>query len=425
MNNKACTQNKIDNLEVLAHPGFLVALLLLVANDFYLKYHYPSWLTGKLSDFAGLYVFAQFIAAITGVRIAWIAIVSAILFAAWKSPLSTPLINLVNIFSPLKIHRMVDYTDLIALIVLPLAVGQYAARTNLRWGFLKYPSAILAMLAIMATSAATPFYNVRFDLQEHRNNETLIGYTYARVDELLKKRGMQCVACAQDSPYREYFDPQGYITTKINYDRVDRKLFVSIDTHTPDAAKERIDELQAVLMELLRPSYDNITVIRETDKRSNPAQYRSVGTLKIDAPPVGFPLSCDGNGINQPEIAKALAIVLAIVDESTHIPAAVKSRSRECNSTDRCSYEMCRYVAFGKVTGPNLHDRSIRVRTRGYVGWGGTTLYIELAQNGDDRDQAQEFMDNLQSRLTATLSKNIPITVIPPSTDPRPEEGRQ
>ena len=38
----------------LAHPVTVLGLLLLLANDHYLKAAHPGWLTGKLSDAAGL-----------------------------------------------------------------------------------------------------------------------------------------------------------------------------------------------------------------------------------------------------------------------------------------------------------------------------------------------------------------------------------
>ena len=40
----------------LSSPGFLVALAVLLANDLWWKAAYDNWLTGKLSDFAGLFV---------------------------------------------------------------------------------------------------------------------------------------------------------------------------------------------------------------------------------------------------------------------------------------------------------------------------------------------------------------------------------
>jgi hypothetical protein len=49
-------------LHSLAHPVSLGAVLLLLLNDHFLRHQYPSWLTGKLGDFAWL-VFASFICA--------------------------------------------------------------------------------------------------------------------------------------------------------------------------------------------------------------------------------------------------------------------------------------------------------------------------------------------------------------------------
>jgi hypothetical protein len=46
-----------------AHPATLGAVLLLLLNDHVFKHLWPSWLTGKLSDFAGL-VFAPFLVGI-------------------------------------------------------------------------------------------------------------------------------------------------------------------------------------------------------------------------------------------------------------------------------------------------------------------------------------------------------------------------
>jgi len=44
------------SVRVLASPGFVLALVVFVLNDHVLKTAYPGWITGKLSDFAGLVV---------------------------------------------------------------------------------------------------------------------------------------------------------------------------------------------------------------------------------------------------------------------------------------------------------------------------------------------------------------------------------
>src|SRR5262245_58340441 len=41
----------------IVHPAALLAIAVLVANDHVLKDAWPGWLTGKLSDFAGLTFF--------------------------------------------------------------------------------------------------------------------------------------------------------------------------------------------------------------------------------------------------------------------------------------------------------------------------------------------------------------------------------
>jgi hypothetical protein len=45
------------------HPLPLLAVLLTAVNDHYLKYQFPGFITGKLSDFAGLFYFPLFISA--------------------------------------------------------------------------------------------------------------------------------------------------------------------------------------------------------------------------------------------------------------------------------------------------------------------------------------------------------------------------
>lgn len=45
----------------LLHPVPLLALATLVINDHVLKQHYPGWITGKLSDIAGMVFFPLFL----------------------------------------------------------------------------------------------------------------------------------------------------------------------------------------------------------------------------------------------------------------------------------------------------------------------------------------------------------------------------
>jgi hypothetical protein len=53
-----------QKLGFFAHPIPLTAVALMAINDHWLKYSYPSWFTGKLSDFAGVFYFPIFLLAL-------------------------------------------------------------------------------------------------------------------------------------------------------------------------------------------------------------------------------------------------------------------------------------------------------------------------------------------------------------------------
>lgn len=125
------------------HPVFLISLFILLVNDFYWKYQHANWLTGKLSDFAGLIVLPVFCRVLFwGLSKKMILLACALFFIWWKSPLSQPLIELLNRQLHWPVYRVVDYTDLAALAVLPLTAYlspkslrlQTAGVVCLRWG---------------------------------------------------------------------------------------------------------------------------------------------------------------------------------------------------------------------------------------------------------------------------------------------------
>ncbi len=99
----------------LFHPIFLLSIILLLTNDFFFKSIFHNELTGKLSDFAGLFAFPFFWTAIFPKQIKLIHIATAIGFVFWKSGYSQPIIDSINYFG-FRTFRTVDYTDCIALI---------------------------------------------------------------------------------------------------------------------------------------------------------------------------------------------------------------------------------------------------------------------------------------------------------------------
>jgi hypothetical protein len=105
---------------LLLHPAFLLSLFILLLNDFYLKYTYHNWLTGKLSDFTGLFVFTIFLFALVPFRRIPLLCFSAMFFCWWKSGFSDSLIFFFRSTLQIPVTRVIDYSDLTALLILPL-----------------------------------------------------------------------------------------------------------------------------------------------------------------------------------------------------------------------------------------------------------------------------------------------------------------
>ena len=94
----------------LTHPILLVAVALLLLNDHLLKQASPGWLTGKLSDVAGLLAFAWLWAALLPARHRWRTLAfagTALGFVWFKSPLAD---GFISSFSQLAypIARVID-----------------------------------------------------------------------------------------------------------------------------------------------------------------------------------------------------------------------------------------------------------------------------------------------------------------------------
>ena len=101
------------------NPLFIINVILLLLNDGVWKYQFHNYLTGKLSDFTGLYAFTIFLIGISSFSRKKIVVFTALFFCWWKSPLSDPVVFLLNEYAGITVSRVVDYYDLLALIILP------------------------------------------------------------------------------------------------------------------------------------------------------------------------------------------------------------------------------------------------------------------------------------------------------------------
>jgi hypothetical protein len=144
---------------LLLHPWFLISLSLLLLNDCFLKYEYSNWLTGKLSDVTGIFVLAVFLFSLFPAAKTGLCFLIASLFIYWKSPFSQPFINWCNLALALPVARVVDYSDIAALIMLYPASRLKAVQYWPAW-WLKAPVALISIFAITATSMPYHrFYN--------------------------------------------------------------------------------------------------------------------------------------------------------------------------------------------------------------------------------------------------------------------------
>ena len=108
------------DIEILLSYGFLIALITLILNDLVLKSYYPSLITGKLSDFSGLFIFPIFWTVFFPRYKKMIFILTGLLFCLWNSSVIQPFLDWLH-NNRIWVNRTVDFSDNIALISLPLA----------------------------------------------------------------------------------------------------------------------------------------------------------------------------------------------------------------------------------------------------------------------------------------------------------------
>jgi hypothetical protein len=195
------TANEVSSLSArtsrLLHPAFLIALGLLIANDWLFKPMFHNAITGKLSDVAGVFAFAYFWSVIAGRKHAAIHVLVGVAFAIWKSPLSQPAIDAWNALRIMPLGRVVDAGDLIALIVLPLSwrivsTPQAAARVGAEsrpTRVAKFLVASVALVAFVATSEQSSRISMEADYLTAYTAEQITQIVEAKDDDALSSYG--------------------------------------------------------------------------------------------------------------------------------------------------------------------------------------------------------------------------------------------
>ncbi len=158
-----------NSLRCLQHPLTLSCIAILLINDHLLKLSSPSWLTGKLSDFAGLFFFPFLFTAVLSILlikfnrsnlyIGQIAFVSTgIWFFLFKTylPVNTVTKVILSFLMGHPVQLIPDQTDTFALIMLWPAWALWNQPAGLRSRGVAYFALTMGALACLATSPVAP-----------------------------------------------------------------------------------------------------------------------------------------------------------------------------------------------------------------------------------------------------------------------------
>lgn len=137
-------------LHLITSPLFILGLIILLLNDHWAKLTFANVWTGKISDFAGMFIFPLFLLAFFPRYKKEVFAIAAIFFLWWKSPFSQGVIDWINI-SGVGISRVVDYTDLWALLMLPIAWSYEKHAKGIRM----IPAYMIACIAFMGFCATS------------------------------------------------------------------------------------------------------------------------------------------------------------------------------------------------------------------------------------------------------------------------------
>lgn len=266
---------------LLLHPLFLLSLFLLLLNDISLKYEFHNTFTGKLSDFSGLFVFTLFWIAIFP-RHKWqVVITTALLFTWWKSPFSSPFIQSWNEVMPVPLARVIDYWDLTALIMLPLAWllarTNYDPRTRYRRIFIP----LIGSIALFAFCFTSP---PRYALYHYPPN--LIRFygnfkTSKSEEQLLDKLAGKNISFHKDSiSYYPIADGEYYL--KAN-EQTDTSEWVRVNNTKDSALYRRVEERPFYLIPSYNMDGQELKNVKMRITQNNKKTFVYVETFQVDS----------------------------------------------------------------------------------------------------------------------------------------------
>ncbi|MBV6451456.1 MAG: hypothetical protein MHPDNHAH_02194 [Anaerolineales bacterium] len=176
---KTGNQSFENSLRCLQHPLTLLSIALLLLNDHVFKTVSPSWLTGKLSDFAGLFFFPFIVAAGLSVLLSKfnftprvVGQTSFALVAIWFLLLKTfPFANslttqFASSFVGYQTQFSLDWTDLIGLTAMLPAWRLWNQSRQWKRSRFAYVALSIGVFASIATSPVAPTITTVTHLKE-------------------------------------------------------------------------------------------------------------------------------------------------------------------------------------------------------------------------------------------------------------------
>lgn len=185
---------------------FVLGIILLFLNDHFFKWQFSNWITGKLSDFIGLLILPFLLSFVFPKHIKWNVIFTGVFFVFWKSSFSQSFIDFYNSITFIKITRVVDYSDLITLSILPLSyyfLKRIHVSKRLILNRVKIHPLIILFPSIVVFMATSPPYWHNFTHSD--GNVKFFKNTISlrkSQDEILKELGQYNINAVIDTSYK-------------------------------------------------------------------------------------------------------------------------------------------------------------------------------------------------------------------------------
>ncbi len=390
--------SKDRKIHILLSPWFLISLFILLLNDYVLKAGFPSWITGKLSDFSGIFVLILFLVGTTSVSPKLIGWITAIGFTLWKSSYSSPVIDLWNTYFP-NISRVVDYTDLLALSVIPMAISYAKSSTPVSIKkILLLPVILVSAFAIMGTSRAmynTPIEVIKPAIEIKQNDISLL----KKLDDFAEEKGWQNKHDPSKTS-RRYVTKSASVSVYANYDNDTQKLYLRVS-----GLQEETDVINKIRGEVLSQleSEGNIEIMEAPviDTWTEDPYFK--WHVRMHGYSAGGPVTKLSDFVMETGENVALNNLYQVIATS------LEDRGynyRVCRSgVDQYT---CREYLIGSVLGPYEYSKSTRVLLSLSGRWLKSTLNLSVVQYvQEDSIPAEKLAAELNQELMDILPEEI------------------